>query len=63
VSKDTGVPYQTTNNLGIYLEEETNCPFYFKKVFGLDKLFQVYTKGSSEKSPTITLTAEEADKV
>jgi hypothetical protein len=63
VSKDTGVPYKTTNELGIYLKEEMNCPFYFKKFFGLDKLFQVYTKGTSEKSLTITLTAEEADKV
>ena len=39
VSKDTGVPYKTTNNLGIYLKEEMNCPFYFKKFFALDKLF------------------------
>jgi len=61
VSKDTGVPYKTTHDLGIYLEEETNCPFYFKKFFGLNKLFRVYIRGSSEKSPTITLTAEEAD--
>ncbi len=61
MSKDTGVPYKTTCNLGIYLKEETNWPFYFKKFFGLDKLLQVYTKGTSEKSPTITLTAEEAD--
>jgi hypothetical protein len=61
VSKDTGVPYKTPHDLGIYLEEETNCPFYFKKFFGLNKLFRVYIKGSSEKSPTITLTAEEAD--
>jgi hypothetical protein len=61
VSKDTGVPYKTTHDLGIYLEEEMNCPFYFKKFFGLNKLFRVYIRGSSEKSPTITLTAEEAD--
>ncbi len=63
VSKDTIVPYKTTHDLSIYLKEEMNCPFYFKKFFGLDKLFRVYTKGSSEKSPTITLTAEEADTV
>ncbi len=38
-----------------------NCPFYLKKFFGLNKLFRVYIKGSSVKSPTITLTAEGAD--
>jgi hypothetical protein len=61
VSKDTGVPYKTTHDLGIYFEEEMNCPFYLKKFFGLNKLFRVYIKGSSEKYPTITLTDEEAD--
>ena len=59
----TGVPYKTTNDLSIYLKEEMNCPFYFKKFIEFDKLFWVYTKGSSEKSLTINLTVEEADKV
>jgi hypothetical protein len=42
VSKDTGVPYKTTDNLGIYLEEETGQTFFFKVPFGLDEPIRFY---------------------
>ena len=63
MSKDTGYPYKTSEELGIYIEEETDCPFYFKKFFGLDDTFRVYPKGANERSPTHDLTAEQSDTV
>jgi hypothetical protein len=42
VSKDTGVPYKTTIDLTVYLEEEMNQTFYFKIPLGLNEPIQFY---------------------
>ena len=43
VSKDTGVPYKTTDSLVTYCEEETGWTFYFKVPFGLNKPIRFYS--------------------
>jgi hypothetical protein len=59
VSKDTGVPYKTTNNLGIYLEEETGQTFYLKVPFGLNKPIRFYFKETELTTPDHKYSKEE----
>ena len=51
VSKDTGVPYKTTNDLCVYLEEKTNWTFYFKIPLGLNKPIQFYFSRTEPTTP------------
>jgi hypothetical protein len=51
VSKDTDVPYKATNNLGIYLKEETGQTFYFKIPFGLNKPIWFYLSRTELTTP------------